>query len=100
MTGFRHAGHLHAYSGGTVREFHTIPYSPSGFLMSRWALKRYSLSVSKIALKTVFVNRILKKGLRRKEKCATMNTTAVACILYIRITVELEWENPNGTKPP
>ena len=93
-------GCLRAYSGGTVREFHTIPYSPEGLHANLWALKRYSLSVSKIALKTGFVNRILKKGLRRKEKCATMNTTAVACILYIRITVELEWENPNGTKPP
>ena len=100
MTGFRHVGCLHAYSGGTVREFHTIPYSPASLPASLWALKRYSLSVSKIPLKTGFVNRILKKGLRRKEKCATMNTTAVACILYIRITVELEWENPNGTKPP
>ena len=82
MTGFRHVGCLHAYSGGIVREFHTIPYSPASLPASLWALKRYSLSVSKIALKTGFVNRILKKGLRRKEKCATMNTTAVACILY------------------
>ena len=29
MTGFRLPGGLHAYSGGTVREFHPIPYSPS-----------------------------------------------------------------------
>ena len=80
--------------------FTRFPILPRAFSQAFWALKRYSLSASKIALKTGFVNRILKKGLRRKEKCATMNTTAVACILYIRITVELEWENPNGTKPP
>lgn len=30
MTGFRLRWFLRAYSGGTVRDLHTIPYSPMG----------------------------------------------------------------------
>ena len=32
MTGFRLVQNLHAYSGGTVRELHTIIYSPMKLL--------------------------------------------------------------------
>lgn len=39
MTGFRLPGGLHAYSGGTVREFHPIPYSLSRPKTVRKALK-------------------------------------------------------------
>ena len=40
MTDFRHMHSLHAYSGGTVRDFHTILYSPVGLLPHPQALKR------------------------------------------------------------
>ena len=39
MTGFRQMGRLHAYSGGTVRDSHTILYSPLALLPSPGALK-------------------------------------------------------------
>lgn len=40
MTGFRQIENLHAYSGGTVRDFHTILYSPGGADPPPQALKR------------------------------------------------------------
>ena len=40
MTGFRLEQNLHAYSGGTVRDLHTILYSPMGLLPLPQALKR------------------------------------------------------------
>ena len=40
MTDFRLMQHLHAYSGGTVRDLHTILYSPAGLLPLPQALER------------------------------------------------------------
>lgn len=40
MTDFRQAAVLHAYSGGTVRDFHTILYSSAGLLPLPQTLKR------------------------------------------------------------
>jgi len=40
MTGFRLAQNLHAYSGGTVRDFHPVSYSPVELLPHPQALKR------------------------------------------------------------
>ena len=40
MTGFRLVQNLHAYSGGTVRDSHPVPYSPAGRLPLPQALKR------------------------------------------------------------
>ena len=39
MTGFRLAQSLHAYSGGTVRDFHPVFYSPARLLPPPQALK-------------------------------------------------------------
>ena len=39
MTGFHLTQNLHAYSGGTVRDSHTILYSPLGLLPLPQALK-------------------------------------------------------------
>ena len=40
MTDFRQAAVLRAYSGGTVRDFHTILYSSAGLLPLPQTLKR------------------------------------------------------------
>ena len=40
MTGFRFMQNLHAYSGGTVRDLHTILYSPMALSPRPQALKR------------------------------------------------------------
>ena len=40
MTGFRLMQDLHAYSGGTVRDFHPVFYSPAALLPHPQALKR------------------------------------------------------------
>ena len=40
MTGFRLMQNLHAYSGGTVRDFHPVFYSPATLLPQPQALKR------------------------------------------------------------
>ena len=39
MTGFRLMQNLHAYSGGTVRDFHPVFYSPAELLPHLQALK-------------------------------------------------------------
>ena len=39
MTGFRLAQNLHAYSGGTVRDLHPVPYSSAGLLPPPQTLK-------------------------------------------------------------
>lgn len=40
MTDFRPQQNLHAYSGGTVRDSHTILYSPAELLPLQQALKQ------------------------------------------------------------
>ncbi len=47
MTGFHQMQNLHAYSGGTVRDSHTIIYSPVGLLPHPQALKLIYEVVSK-----------------------------------------------------
>ena len=39
MTDFRQVWRLHAYSGGTVRDFHPVFYSPTALLPHPQALK-------------------------------------------------------------
>jgi len=55
MADFRPAKDLRAYSGGTVRDFHTILYSPAEANALPQALKRYVLAI-KIAPVPIFVN--------------------------------------------
>ena len=47
MTGFRRMIFLHAYSGGTVRDFHPILYSPRVLLPHRGHLKRIQFPLLK-----------------------------------------------------
>ena len=57
MTGFRLAHSLHAYSGGTVRDLHPVPYAPTGLLPPPQALKLvFSFYNTRIAPKVSFVN--------------------------------------------
>ena len=50
-------GHLHAYSGGTVRDSHPIRYSPAAAMTTAAGTQReYSLVYVRITLKIVFVN--------------------------------------------
>ena len=55
MTDFRLQQSLHAYSGGTVRELHTILYSSTELLPPCGHSNGYSLAHS-IAPKKLFVN--------------------------------------------
>ena len=48
MTGFRPDNCLHAYSGGTVRELHTIIYSPAGLLPLPQALNSVILTYIRV----------------------------------------------------
>ena len=55
-------GHLHAYSGGTVRDLHPIRYSPTAAMTTAAGTQReYSLVYIRIAPKSFFVNRRSRK---------------------------------------
>ena len=56
MTGFHLMQHLHAYSGGTVRDLHTILYSPVELLPLHRHLNTYLL-VGRITPIFSFVNK-------------------------------------------
>ena len=60
MTDFRPQQSLHEYSGGTVRELHTILYSPAALLPHCRHSNVYSLA-HRVTLKIPFVNQ--KQGI-------------------------------------
>ena len=95
MTGFRPAQNLHAYSGGTVRAFHTILYSPGG------AVTASPGTETDIHLSTGYQ---LLPELSRKKDCSFYRDVIVYSYrrkpILSLVICELEWENPNGTKPP
>ena len=78
MTDFRLMQSLHAYSGGTVRELHTILYSSAGLLPLCRHSNGYLLTYS-IAPKKKFVNQ--HKGLKFEIFCVMITQMAFAYII-------------------
>ena len=68
MTGFRHAGCLHAYSGGTVRDLHPIPYSLPGPIQTGQHSSCYSLPNKNIIAAAL----CQQKGLSRRREYDTI----------------------------
>ena len=118
MTGFRRDGRLRAYSGGSVRDSHTILYSPvrarkdragghwnisggTDRLESERNIPRHTISLVSEVCQTFFYSKFARIVYRKIVKRFVLEYDIyVSPFFGASASGRLEGADPHGTKPP